>query len=488
MNSSQLISLFHSLRNEPSETEWLEFKENDKRPDDIGQYISALSNSARLFDREKGYLVWGVENGTHNIVGTNFKPHEEKGAGNQDLESWLSCHLSPSIDFRFHEFKIDQYDIVLLEIPACYRNPVRWKEVPYIRIGSYNKKLSDLPEKEFSLWSSLSRTNTDFEDQIAATHLSQDEVLSLLDFVSYFELTQQLLPSDKRGILMKMESENFIKRNSDDDFDITNFGAILFSKRLSDFPKLKRKAVRIISYTTINRTSGGREYVLDQGYARGFQNLVLYINSRLPINEHIEQALRVDIPSFPPIAIRELTANAIIHQDLTVTGSSPMIEIFPDRMEITNPGRPLIVPLRFADEPPRSRNEALAGFMRRVNICEERGTGIDKVLEALEFYQSPAPEISATEMATRIILFTKREFAHMSSAERIEACYWHACLLHVSGRQMTNETLRKRFGLTEGKHNQVGRIIADARKAERIKPHDPENRSPRYARYVPFWA
>ena len=80
------------------------------------------------------------------------------------------------------------------------------------------------------------------------------------------------------------------------------------------------------------------------------------------------------------LAIRELVANALLHQDFAVTDTGPMVEIFEDRLGITNPGLPLVEVDRFLDSPPRSRNEGIATLMMRVNICEGRGRGIDKVV------------------------------------------------------------------------------------------------------------
>jgi predicted HTH transcriptional regulator len=485
LNESQLVSLLSTLCALPGETEWVEFKVNNHTPDEIGEYISALANSAALLGRESAYVVWGVEDEGHDVVGTTFRPRSEK-VGNQELESWLSVHLEPAIDFRFHEFNIDGRCLVLLEIPPCQHTPVRWKKATYIRVGSYKKKLSDYAEKERSLWRLLDHTT--FEMTVARQDVSLDEALSLLNFSGYYDLTKQLLPSSKPGILDRLVREKMVLTRQDGNFDITNYGAILFAKRLSDFDGLGRKAVRVITYAGNSRVAGGKEHVADEGYAVGFEPLIAYVNGQLPVNEHIGQALRVQTGMYPGIAIRELVANAVIHQDFSMTGDSPLVEVFTDRVEISNGGRPLIDPLRFVDEPPQSRNEALAAFMRRINICEERGSGIDKVIDAVELFQLPAPEFKVTENHTKVFLFAHREFREMGSTDRVRACYWHACLLHVSGRQMTNETLRKRFGLDDSKHNQVGRIIADAREAARIKPYDPENRSPRYARYVPFWA
>ena len=94
----------------------------------------------------------------------------------------------------------------------------------------------------------------------------------------------------------------------------------------------------------------------------------------LPQNEHIGATFRQVQRLFPEVAIRELIPNALIHQDMTIRGSGPQIELFSDRLEITNPGASLIQPDRMIDLPPRSRNEALASLMRRMDICEEQGS------------------------------------------------------------------------------------------------------------------
>jgi len=168
-----------------------------------------------------------------------------------------------------------------------------------------------------------------------------------------------------------------------------NVGAVLFARNLNDFDRLARKALRVIIYCGDNRVETIREQMGGKGYAIGFEGAISYINDQLPQNEQIGQALRQEIRMVSEIAVRELVANALIHQDFNITGAGPMVEIFTDRMEISNPGVPLIDTLRFIDEPPRSRNEALTAIMRRMNICEERGSGIDKVIFHVEFFQLP---------------------------------------------------------------------------------------------------
>ena len=191
---------------------------------------------------------------------------------------------------------------------------------------------------------------------------------------------------------------------------------------------------------------------------------------------------------YPEIAVRELVANALIHQDFSITGAGPMVEIFTDRMEISNPGQPLIDTLRFIDEPPRSRNEILAALMRRMNICEERGSGIDKVIFNVEAFQLPAPDFRVAGDSTVAVLYGPRKFSQMDREERVRACYQHACLQHVSGKRMTNSSLRKRLGIEDKNYPMASRIIKDSISAKLIKPYEERIRSKKDASYVPFWA
>jgi len=190
---------------------------------------------------------------------------------------------------------------------------------------------------------------------------------------------------------------------------------------------------------------------------------------------------------YPKLAIRELVANAIIHQDFSEKGTGPMIELFSDRIEITNPGKPLINTLRFVDHNPQSRNEKLASFMRRLNICEERGSGIDKVLFETEFFQLPAPKIVEGENYTRIIIYSYKTLRQMDKEDKIRACYMHSCLKNVSGEYMTNQSLRIRFGIEEKNYSMASRIIAETIKSGLIKDYDPESSSKKHAKYIPFW-
>jgi predicted HTH transcriptional regulator len=468
----------------PVETEWVEFKRSNSNPESIGEYISALSNSAALCGKANAYLVWGVDDTTHDVVGTSFTPLIQK-KGNEELENWLLRLLEPKIHFHFYSFDFEGDPVVLLEISRAHRHPVRFQGTEFIRVGSYKKKLKDYAEKERALWRVFDETP--FEDMVAMERVDDERVLKLLDYPAYFDLMGMALPENRQGILERLQQDNLISSGEAGGWDITNLGATLFAKKLADFKTIRRKAMRVVVYKDNTKVETLREQEGTKGYACGFEGLIEFINNLLPRNEVINEALRKEVPMYPELAVRELVANALIHQDFFATGTGPMVEIFSDRMEITNPGVPLVDTDRFLDSPPCSRNEMLASMMRRIGVCEERGSGIDKVVFQTEFYQLPPPRFEVTESHTRSVLFAHREFNEMSKDDKVWACYLHCCLRYVNREDMNNTSLRERLGVDERNSAIVSRIIKQTVEDGLIRLYDPAANRKAW-RYVPRWA
>ncbi|MGG6265226.1 ATP-binding protein [Leptolyngbya sp. AN03gr2] len=480
---SYLIGLVQELCKLPNEAEWVEFKHNNDNPKEIGAYLSALSNSAALDGKPSAYLLWGIEDESHAILGTTFKPFSAK-VGNEEMENWLLKLLQPKIHFRFYEIDMNGLPVVLLEIPAALSNPVLFEEQAFIRVGSYRKKLKDHPEKERELWRTFNRIS--FEKGIVMERVSSEEVLRLLDYPSYFDLLELPLPDGRQAILQYLREEELIIPCEAGAWNITNLSAVLFAKDLKKFSTLKRKVMRVIQYRGKGRVQTYKELESDKGYANGFESLINYIMALIPGNEVINQALRKSIPIFPELAVRELVANALIHQDFSIQGTGPMVEIFDDRIEITNPGMPLVDTEQFVNTPPKSRNEALASLMRRFRICEERGSGIDKVVFQIELFQLPAPIFEVPGEFTRTVLFSHKPLLEMDKTERVRACYLHACLKYAMRDYLTNSSLRERFGVEERNKATVSRYIKEAVEAGAIKPYDGDA-APKLRKYVPYW-
>lgn len=483
MEEKKLISLINDLVKQPSESEWLEFKLNYHSAEEIGERISALANGACLHNQTFGYLIFGVEDKTHKILGTTFKAKTHK-KGSENLESWLINRLDPKIDFRVYQFEYEDSKLIsLYAIPSAANRPVSFLHNPYIRISSYTRKLSEFPEKEAKIWRKA--PFKPLESAIAMQRLTSSEVINLLNSQSYFELIKMPYPKTQDVVIERFISEKFI-RKSKDLYDITKLGALLLAKNLEDFEEIGRKAVRVIVYKGKNKVETVREQIGKRGYAVGFDGLIEWINGQLPANEEIGRAFRKETRMYPEIAIRELVANALIHQDFEEKGF-PMIEIFSDRIEISNPGIPLITPQRFIDEY-ISRNEKLADVLRRFGICEEKGSGIDKVIFYNEVYQLPAVDFIVSEKRTRVTMFSYKDLNSLDKKDKVRACYQHACLRYVSNDIMTNQSLRERFQIEEQNSAIASRIIKDTIIEGVIKDDDPSSNSRKYKKYIPFWA
>ncbi len=480
-NLNLLIKELISL---PSETEWLEFKHNNFDPAMIGADISALANSAAYRGKDKAYMIWGINNETHEILGTNYNRFY-KFINNQEIESWLKNTVSKNADFDFFDTEIDDKKLVVLIIQKASVQPVTFKKDSYIRIGSYTKPLKDYPSMEAQLWDKLRLTN--FEKLAAKTDLQKDEIFKLLDFTCYFDLQNIALPSNQEGMLHYVLEDEIVLKQDNGLYTITNLGAILFAKRIADFPTVARKAIRVVQYENDTKLKILKEYNGTKGYAVGFERLVEFLEALLPSEEVITETVRKTVTKFPMIALREIIANALIHQDFTVSGSNPLVEIFQSRIEVTNPGIPLVDINRFIDNPPKSRNETLSSLMRRLKMCEELGSGWDRIALECELKRLPAPKIVLYEENTKVILFSELPFANIPQEEKLWSCYLHACIKYVMGERMTNLSLRNRMHVEEKNKAAISRLISEAMKENLIKPFDKDT-APRYMSYIPIWA
>ena len=281
--------------------------------------------------------------------------------------------------------------------------------------------------------------------------------------------------------------EGLLRREDNGLYAVTNMGALLFAKRLADFSKISRKALRVIQYEGNNRMNMLKEDISEKGYAIAFEGIIKWIEAVIPTQERITGALRERQTAYPILAIREAVANALIHQDFSVTGTGPVVEIFRNRIEVTNSGIPLVNILRIIDNPPKSRNERLASLMRRLKMCEELGTGWDRIVISCELQQLPTPRIELYEESTKVTLFSEIPFTSLSMEDKLWACYMHACIMQVQGEQLTNSSLRGRFGVQPSSSGSISRLIKEAVKVGMIKPLDPTT-SNKYMKYVPIWA
>lgn len=455
----------------PKETQRLEFKEAKQTftTEKLYKYCVAIANEGG------GHLVLGV---------TDQKPRRVVGSQAFPDRIAMASKIFTALGFRVDIEEVAHPDgrVVVFLIPS------RTSGTAYSYKGSYLMRIGEelQPMTEDQLRRIFSEGKPDWLEATAIRGQSGQEIVQLLDTQSYFELLKMPYPTDQAGVLERLVNERLIKEE-ETGYTISNLAAVLLAKNLRSFDSVYRKAPRVVTYAGHSKLETTADMSGEKGYAVGFRGLVRYVMTQLPQNEVIEDALRKESKLLPEVVIRELIANSLIHQDFEERGTSPMIEIYSDRVEISNPGEPIVPLERFIDGY-QSRNERLADLMRRFGICEEKSSGIDNVVESAEVHQLPAPEFLIALRRTVVIIYGHRAFRAMDASDRVRACYQHCALQLVLRRHMTNQTLRARFGLSDGSSNTASGVITAALEQKLIKLDPAAPPSKKFARYLPFWA
>ena len=454
-----------------AETAHLEFKEAKSQYDTtkLRRYCVAIANEGG------GHLVLGVaDQPPRPVVGS------QAFADTQDIAEKLFNWLGFRVDVEAIEHP--QGRVVTFSIPG------RPRGTAYHHDGAYLMRSGEelVPMSEDQLRKIFAEGGPSWLGAPAMCDVSAQDVVQLLDTQAFFDLLRMPYPTDQTGVLARLQDERLIERSAAG-FHILRIGAVLLAKNLKNFPDISRKAARVIVYEGESKLKTVSDVSGEKGYAVGFAGLVQYVMGKLPQNEVIEGAIRKEVKLLPEVVVRELLANALIHQDFDMSGASPVVEIFSNRLEISNPGEPIVPVERFIDGY-QSRNERLADLMRRFGICEEKSSGIDRVIEAAELMQLPAPEFLISHRRTIVVIHGPRSFKDMNGGDRVRACYQHCVLQYVLRKQMTNQSLRERFGLPEGSSNTVSQIITATVEQGFVKndPNAPDSK--RYARYIPAWA
>lgn len=484
MTDAELSVLLDRFLRLPAGTEVVEFKQPSRSFDfeQFGKYFSALSNEANLRGHEAAWLVVGAND--EKEQGYDFRADPTSLTNfKEDVAAEVGSHLTlrQIYGLQLAEGK----GILFFDIPPALPGiPTSWAGRYYSRNG---EKLEELSYDKLETIRSQAHQRP-FEEGIALVGQTSDQVLELLDCDEVFCLFELPVPTTKSSVLNRLQQEHFITRN-DNCYDITNLGALLFARNLMAFPQLATKAIRVIFYAGSSRAKAIHTYTSSAGYALAFNGLAPYINSNSNGKYGVKKSRSsTAAPLYPELALNELIANAIIHQNFAVTNSSPMVEVFDNRIEISSPGRPPIDTDRFLDHTLRSRNKILAGLMRRLNIGEERGSGIDKVVSECEEHRLPPPEFIVRENSTLAVLYGPKGFDKMGQQDKIRACYQHASLKYMADDLMSYNSLRERLNIEKADFRVTTRIIKDTVKAGFIRPCDPSSESRRHTRYLPFWA
>jgi predicted HTH transcriptional regulator len=469
--------LRESLTPIPHELSELDWKSTlSPKTDRLAQHICAFSNHPG-----GGMFAFGI-NDDASFAPLNREQIEDivRKMGNIAHNS-----LSSAIDIDHAVLEYQGHPVLFVYVPEQREKPIylRGKDYndAYCRVSGQTVRMSTLQVRNLIATSQ----GLSFEDRTAKANLTSQEVLTLLNYRKFFELLDKDLPKSTDSILARL-SESGLCEGQDDDWKITHMGAILFANDLNDFPDLRGRKVIVRKYVGTNNRDLLIEQIMSTGYAVGFETIVDFVMKYVS-TESIE-VKRTAVAQYPRVSVREFIANALVHQDFSISGISISIEIFSNRLVITNPGAPLNDVNRLIDLPPNSRNEKLAEQMFLLGFCERRGSGIDRAIAAIESAHLPAPKIAKEETSTRVTIYPHKEFREMTKAEKIEACYQHACLLNEDSMTINNQSVRERFNLGKNQVSIASRIIADTLDSGLIKLSNSDITSKKYASYVPYYS
>lgn len=478
--ANALVCLEESLSPVPHETNEIDWKVKlSDNKDRLVQHLIAFANNPN-----GGYLTYGVGDGDGALEPVS---QEDVAIISNTLANLGRDAIEPPLVLDHAVVEFRNVPILIVFIPEQRNKPVHLRgksvEDAWVRSGGTTRKASRQDVGGLMLHSTAPR----WEELRASSLMQLEEAVESLDVDTIAKLLERPLPSEIDALAHWLIDENVLTPDGRG-YYVTNFGAMAVARKLEQFPTLERKRIRVIRYRGTNKVETIDELVGQRGYAAGFEGLIGYLKRTLPHSEVIQQSLRKEVSMYPEIALRELMANALIHQDFTISGAGPMVEIFDDRIEFTNPGAllPSKRPDRLIGTTPESRNELLASAFRRYRICEERGTGFQKVVQSVELFGLPPILFTSLENAFKVTLYAPRKFVDMSQRERVEACYQHAVLMYLSSQTLTNSTLRERFKLHEKQRNQITNLIGDAVAAGRIKRKDSGSGN-KFAEYVPYW-
>lgn len=470
------------LRALPSETEWVEFKLNHCAPQRLGEYVSALANAAALARQPRGYLLFGVDDASHKIVGTRFDPYTEKGSGNQDLLPWLAAGLQPKAEFQSCAVEHPAGRVVIFEVLPARERPVTFYGKAHIRVGSSLSALSNYPEKERALW----MLNRDWSAETCSGASMEDLDPDALSYArTQFKVKHPGQSSEVEGWdnVKFLNKARVLRQGA-----MTN-AALLLLGRPETAPLLSPSVAKM---SWILKDGSNRE----QDYAH-FGPPFLLAGDRLlsRIRNLTIRALPSgtlfpqEISQYDPWVIREALHNCIAHQDYGLHGRIGVVE-FPDRILLVNEGSflPGDVETVIRQDAPQTvyRNQFLADAMVELNMIDTQGGGIKRMYETQRRRLFPLPDYDLSHSHRVAVSISGRildeRYAKLLM-ERADLDIWQVILLDRVQKSLpiSQEARRmlKSAGLVEGRSPNL--IIAapiakvTGQKAQHIRNRGLEN-------------
>lgn len=450
------------------------------RPEKYKKHLSAFANYPG-----GGFVVFGISDKDGSVVGIT---DSDSKTISSVISNMARDGVEPKVKTEFFSIEFSEKNLFVCQIFESIEKPVyelnNGKIVtPYIRAGGTSRPM-DISEVRSVVFNSRQIRY----EEVPAAFDFQDNWDKYFDFSEVKNrLKRTSFTSDEAFKEFLFNLKLVAKVNGQ--FVPTNLAVITCAKDFSIITGHERFEIRLVTYKGTNKIETINDISFSKGFSLCLDEVMASINRILPHSEIIHQATRFNVPIIPTIATREIIANAIVHRDYSKHNSRLMIEIYTDRIEVTNPGNllPDIDIDRLIDHPSKARNEVLADFMRQLGFAEERGSGIDKAVLSCELAGLPPIKFVNGSDYFKAMLFAPRSYAQMDRNERIEAVYQHCCLNYVTSKKTTNRTIRERFKFGDQETTKSTRIIKEALESGKIKLANPDSIRKDY-NYIPYWA
>lgn len=470
----------NSLHPFPCELNELDWKEAlSPKKEKLSKHISAFANFSG-----GGFLIYGI-NDSGKVVGMSNA--EEVRKITATIGNIARHNLAPTVKIDFLKFKYSGRPILAAYINESVQKPVSLKnkglEFSYIRAGGQTRQM-DQQEIRGAM---LSSRTLRYEELPATLPLDkQSKWENLFDFGEFVKRAN-ISARNKENLNEQLFHHKLLLK-SQGKYLPTNLCVLLCAKNFNELPSYEKFNIRVTEYHGSDKLSARRDVFFNSGYSLVLDEIIDKVLSLIPRQEIIKKATRIDQPLVPEIAIRELIANAIIHRDYTQNNSFVSVDIFSDRIEITNPGGllPDISLDRLIDHPSKTRNEVLADIMRKMGFAEEKGSGYDKTVKFIEIDALPPLKWRQEKDYFSVSIYLPKKFSDMDKSERIEAVFQHSCLNLTTNKKTTNQSIRQRFKFGEHEKNKTSRLIADCLAAGRIKCAN-QNDLRRDWHYLPYF-
>lgn len=393
MTEPEHIALIDRLRAESSEKEWFEFKRNHCPPEQIGEYLSALANSAALANQPRGYLVFGVDDDSHDVVGTTFDPYAVQVKGNQEMLHWTAAGLQPNSGFDVHTVEHPSGRVVVFEVRPASDCPVSFYGTPYVRVGSSKVALAKHPEKARALWT----RRTDW-----SAGLCEDASLADLDPSAIKKAREQFTikhPGQSADVAAWDDATFLNKAKLLRQGAVTRTAILLLGR--GESATMLSPAVAKITWVLKDAANRELDYehfgppfvLVGDRLQKRIRNLTV---RALPSGTLFPQ----EITQYDPWVIREALHNCIAHQDYGLHGRINVVET-PDAVLLTNVGSFLpgsVARVIEQDAPPEVyRNPFLADAMVELNLIDTQGGGIKRMFETQRKRWFPMPDYDLSD-------------------------------------------------------------------------------------------